>query len=110
MNAYPLVVTMLAWLTATAAAVAPGRPRRPAALFVVMHVVAVGAITVLVAAQTIHWGAIVLPFATLRSVFGVANEWSNEDAETSARVRGTAIKVPIVNLVWVAGWGITAAT
>ena len=109
MSVYPLVVAVLAWLTAIAAALARGRHQRPVALFVVMHVVAVGAITVLVATQSVHWGAVVLPFATLRSVFGVANDWSSTDAEAGARVRGTAIKVPLVNFVWVVGWGLAGS-
>lgn len=109
MRFYPLIVALLAWSAATLAALAPGRSGRPAAVFVAMHVTAVGAITALVATQTIHWGALVLPLATLRSVFGVANEWSIDDPEATARVRSTAIKVPLVGVLWVAGWAIAGA-
>ena len=49
---------------------------------------------------------LVLPLATLRSVFSVANDWANDDPEATARVRGTAIKVPGVSLVWVLGWAV----
>jgi hypothetical protein len=45
----------------------------------------------------------------LRSVFGVANEWSIDDPEATARVRSTAIKVPLVGVLWVAGWAIAGA-
>lgn len=110
MSFYPLIVALLAWSSATAAALTPGRATRPAALFVAMHVIAVGAITAVVAAQSIHWGALVLPLATLRSVFGVANDWPSEDAEATARVRGTAIKVPLVGFVWVLGWAVAGTT
>jgi hypothetical protein len=106
MSFYPLLVALLAWSAATAAALTPGRVKRPAAMFVAMHVIAVGAVTALVATQTIHWGALVLPLATLRSVFGVANDWPSEDGEATARVRGTAIKVPLVGLGWVLGWAV----
>ena len=106
MSFYPLIVALLAWGSATAAALTPGRVTWPAAMFVAMHVIAVGAITVLIATQTIHWGALVLPLATLRSVFSVANDWANDDPEATARVRGTAIKVPGVSLVWVLGWSV----
>ena len=103
MSLYPLLVAVLAWVAATATALAPGRRQRPAALFVAMHVVAVAAITVLVATQTVHWGAVVLPLATLRSVFGAANDWSRDEDDAVARIRGTAIKAPIVGLLWVLG-------
>lgn len=110
MSFYPLLVALLAWSAATAAALTPGRVNRPAAMFVAMHVIAVGAVTALVAAQTIHWGALVLPLATLRSVFSVANDWSNNGDEAATRIRGTAIKVPLVGLGWVLGWAIVGAT
>lgn len=109
MGFYPLIVALLAWVSATAMALASGRRARPVALFVAMHVIAVAAITALVATQTIHWGALVLPLATLRSVFGIANDWSREDSDAVARIRATAIKVPVVALVWVVGWAIAGA-
>ncbi|MFZ9905808.1 MAG: hypothetical protein ACO3GE_10440 [Steroidobacteraceae bacterium] len=109
MSLYPLLVAVLAWVAATATALAPGRRQRPAALFVAMHVVAVAAITVLVATQTVHWGAVVLPLATLRSVFGAANDWSRDEDDAVARIRGTAIKAPIVGLLWVLGWAIAGS-
>jgi len=109
MGFYPLIVALLAWASATAMVLVPGRTTRPVALFVAMHVIAVAAITVLVATQTIHWGALALPLATLRSVLGVANDWAHDDTETGARVRATALKVPAVALVWVVGWAFAGA-
>jgi len=109
MGFYPFIVALLAWASATAMALAPGRTTRPVALFVAMHVIAVAAITALVAIQTIHWGALVLPLATLRSVFGIANDWARDDAGAVARLRATALKVPAVALVWVVGWAIAGA-
>jgi hypothetical protein len=110
MSFYPLIVALLAWSSATVAALAPGRVTRPAAMFVAMHIIAVGAITALVATQTIHWGALVVPLATLRSVFSVANDWPSDDVEATTRVRGTAIKVPVVGLVWVLGSAVAGTT
>lgn len=106
MSFYPLVVVILAWLTATSAALGPARVTRPAALFVAMHVTAVGAVTVLIATQALHWGALVLPLATLRSIFGIANDWASDDESATRRVRSTAIKVPLVSGIWIAGWAI----
>lgn len=106
MSWYPLLVIMLSWLVATLAALATGRATRPVALFILMHVIAVSGVTALVATQMIHWGALAVPLATLRSVFGVANDWASEDGPGSERVRSTAIKVPAICAVWIAGWAL----
>lgn len=106
MSWYPLMVSALAWIVSILPALAADRAARPVALFVLMHVIAVGSITVLVATQTIHWGALALPLATLRSVFRIANDWPSKEGPANERVRSTALKVPAVCALWIGGWAL----